>query len=398
MEIRSVTFMMDPEGALERVARAGEGARRWFRQAGFSLQTIRLATTPFPSWWRGRDGVTSYLEGYVGAGFDYVAIGPVRLDDDPSFLGELPPLIGAHEELFASAEIASTDGRIDTGRVREVAELVQALSQIRPDGFANLYFTATANCHPGSPFFPVSYHGGGPAAFAVAVEAADLAVGAYEGAGSLPEAQERLVEAIEREAGRVVAVAARISQEFDLVFGGIDFSLAPYPEVARSLGTAIEALGVPCIGGHGSLFAAALLAEGVDRANFTRCGFSGLMFPVLEDAILARRAAEGVLTVNDLLLYSAVCGAGLDTVPLPGDASADELTALLLDLAALAVRLDKPLTARLMPLPGLGAGDRVAFDFPYFAASRVMALRGMGLGGLMGGQSRLELWARPRGG
>jgi uncharacterized protein len=398
MEIRSVTFMMNLEAALERVAQAGEGARRWFREAGFSLQTIRLATTPFPSWWRGRDGVVSRLKEYVGAGFDYVAIGPVRLDDDPSFLWELPPLIGAHGELFASAEIASTGGRIDTGRVREVAELVQALSRIRPDGFANLYFTAIANCRPGNPFFPVAYHGGGPTTFAVAVEAADLAVRAYEGAGSLPEAQERLVQGIEGEARRVAAVAARISQEFDLVFGGIDFSLAPYPEVARSLGSAIETLGVPCIGGHGSLFATALLAEGVDRANFTRCGFSGLMFPVLEDAILARRAAEGVLTVNDLLLYSAVCGAGLDTVPLPGDASADELTALLLDLAALAVRLDKPLTARLMPLPGLVAGDRVAFDFPYFAASRVMALRGMGLGGLMGGQSRLELWARPRGG
>ena len=398
MEIRSVTLMMDPEAALERVARAGESVRLWFRQAGFSLQTVRLATTPFPSWWRGREGVASWLERCVGAGFDYVAIGPVRLDDDSSFLGQLPALIGAHEELFASAEIADTEGRIDTGRAREVAEVVQALSQIRSDGFANLYFTATANCGPGSPFFPVSYHGGGPTCFAVAVEGAYLAVEACEGAGSLPEARDRLVEAIEREAGRIGAIAARISEEFDLAFGGIDFSLAPYPEAARSLGSAIEALGVPRVGGHGSLFAAALLAESVDRADFSRCGFSGLMFPVLEDAVLARRAAEGVLTVNDLLLYSAVCGAGLDTVPLPGDARVDELTAVLLDLAALAVRLDKPLTARLMPLPGLVAGDRVTFDFPYFAESRVMALKGMGLGGAMADRSRLGLGARPRGG
>jgi hypothetical protein len=89
---------------------------------------------------------------------------------------------------------------------------------------------------------------------------------------------------------------------------------------------------------------------------------------------LARHAAEGTLTVKDLLLYSAVCGTGLDTIPLPGDTTADQITALLLDLSALALRLDKPLTARLMPIPGKKAGDPTNFNFEYFANSRVMAL------------------------
>jgi hypothetical protein len=67
---------------------------------------------------------------------------------------------------------------------------------------------------------------------------------------------------------------------------------------------------------------------------------------------------------------------GLDTIPLPGDISRDSLAAILLDVAMLAARLRKPLTARLMPLPGLAAGDPVTFDFPYFADSRVMAVPG----------------------
>jgi hypothetical protein len=98
------------------------------------------------------------------------------------------------------------------------------------------------------------------------------------------------------------------------------------------------------------------------------------MLPVLEDSTLAQRAAEGSLTVKDLLLYSAVCGTGLDTVPLPGDISAEQISALLLDVSALALRLDKSLTARLLPIPGKKAGEPTDFKFEYFANSRVMAL------------------------
>jgi uncharacterized protein (UPF0210 family) len=98
--------------------------------------------------------------------------------------------------------------------------------------------------------------------------------------------------------------------------------------------------------------------------------------------------------VGDLLLYSALCGTGLDTVPLPGDISADALAAILLDVAAIALRLDKPLTARLMPLPGKVAGDPVAFDFPYFADSRVMAPQAGPLGGLLAGDDTVDLTVR----
>jgi hypothetical protein len=133
-------------------------------------------------------------------------------------------------------------------------------------------------------------------------------------------------------------------------------------------------MGVPRIGLHGSLAAAAILTEAIDRAYFPHTGFSGFMQPILEDSILAKRAAEGTLTIKDALLYSAVCGTGLDTVPLPGDTTSGQLVPLLLDICALALRLDKPLTARLMPVPGKQAGDETSFDFGFFANSRVMAL------------------------
>src|SRR5262249_51238152 len=147
-------------------------------------------------------------------------------------------------------------------------------------------------------------------------------------------------------------------------------------------------------GPAGSLAASAFVTDTLDRARFKRTGFCGLMLPVLEDATLGQRGAEGFLSVSDLLMFSAVCGTGLDCIPLPGDISADQLRGVLLDVGALALRLDKQLTARLMPLPGKKAGDLTAFEFEYFANSRVLAVPPAKLTRLLAQDSTLDI--RPR--
>jgi uncharacterized protein (UPF0210 family) len=91
-----------------------------------------------------------------------------------------------------------------------------------------------------------------------------------------------------------------------------------------------------------------------------------------------------------------VCGTGLDTLPLPGDASPAQLSAVLLDLACLSLRLAKPLTARLMPIPGRKAGDPTNFDFEYFANSRVMPLKALPLEGFFGGHEIFGLQRRTK--
>lgn len=176
-----------------------------------------------------------------------------------------------------------------------------------------------------------------------------------------------------------------------IAFSGLDFSLAPFPEEARSTGTAIERMGVPAVGLAGSLAAAAILTETLQRAAFTHTGFNGMFLSVLEDATLAMRAAQGLLNVYDLMMYSAVCGTGVDTIPLPGNTSPGQIAGLLLDLAGLALRLDKPLTARLMPIPGKVAGEATGFDFSYFANSRILALPAGELRGLLAGDEEIEI-------
>jgi hypothetical protein len=101
-----------------------------------------------------------------------------------------------------------------------------------------------------------------------------------------------------------------------------------------------------------------------------------------------------VLGITDLLLYSAVCGTGLDTIPIPGDASVDQIQAVLLDVAALALRLNKPLTARLMPIPGKKAGDDTGFDFEFFANSKVLSLPAKPLSNLFAGNEDVDIKSR----
>jgi hypothetical protein len=94
------------------------------------------------------------------------------------------------------------------------------------------------------------------------------------------------------------------------------------------------------------------------------------------------------------LLYATLCGTGLDTIPLPGDVNPGAMASLLIDLGALALRHSKPLTARLMPIPGKNAGDEIHFDFPYLTDSRVMNLPAESLEGLLGGSGVLDIGPR----
>ncbi|MFN2221519.1 MAG: DUF711 family protein [Candidatus Promineifilaceae bacterium] len=376
MKIRSITLFAEPSLEPERAGRFFDLARNAFPE---EVQTLRLATTPYPTWWnRGHYPALQARENaeiWAAAGAEFVSLGPVLLRHDAGWLELAPEIVAAGHGLCVAAEIADASGTIDVGRCRAVAGVIRRLSMLAGDGSANFYFAALANCGPGVPFFPAAYHQGGSPRFAIAVEAADLILESIRGATTLMSAQQALQAAIEGQGRGLTASARHLASETGVTFSGIDSSPAPALPPGNGLVEALEALGVGRVGAPGALFAAAFVADVIGRSDFQHCGFSGLMLPVLEDEVLARRAAAGLVTVNDLLTYAAVCGAGLDTVPLPGDISQDTLCAILLDVAALAVRLDKPLTARLMPMPGLAAGDALTIDLPQVIQGRVMAVQ-----------------------
>jgi len=403
MKIRSITYFFNPgwpldENKFQSAGRFLSEAKAAFEAAGYEVQTTRLATVPFPHLLNNHveemPRLAEAIESLMPSiGVEYAALGPA-FPNVPGSYKTIPEAIAHTQNIFFSGVMADSRNGISLEAVHACAQVIVKCAPLTPDGFANLRFAALANVPPGAPFFPAAYHQGDRLAFALATEAADLALDAFKGKRSLEDGRKALVSTLEEHGKVLAAVAEKLSRQFKTDFGGIDFSLAPFPTDEQSLGGAVEGMGVPKIGLHGSLAAAAILTEAVDRANFPHTGFSGFMQPVLEDSVLAKRAAEGTLTIKDLLLYSAVCGTGLDTIPLPGDVSADQISALLLDLSTLALRLDKPLTARLMPVPGKQAGDPTGFDFAYFANSKVMALEAEPLTGLLSGRETFSIRSR----
>lgn len=401
MKIRALTGFLDPDfpldaASIEHMAACLSNARAALERSNYEVQTLRLATPP-PSEMNNpvppdeRADYARALEAEIFVhGLDFAAIGPA-LPDDPEGYEAAVQIVSATEHIFTSALYADLSIGLSLHAARACAQSIVDISTIDINGFGNLRFAALANVPAGAPFFPAAYHRGGPATIAIACEAAELAVLALQESSSLSRTSSQLISTIEAQAATLEHIVEREAREFDIRFRGIDFSLAPFPEPERSLGSAIEGLGVASLGEAGSVAAAAFFASSLDKADFNRAGFCGLFLPVLEDSVLAARAAEGSLTIKDLLLYSTLCGTGLDTVPLPGDTSAEAITALLLDLGALSLRHSKPLTARLMPIPGKRAGDEVHFDFPYFADSRVMTLPAQPLGGQLAGSGTLNV-------
>lgn len=392
MKIRSVTAFIPltwpfDEGAIASTARFLTDASLRFVDAGVEVQTVRLATPPFMDV-IGDPAPATLLEFArrletlaVKYHIDFVSVGPVVAATPLALLlpiHSLPQLITQTERIFSGVLLADSRSGINLAAARAFGETVHEVAHTTPNGFGNLRLAALANVPPGVPYFPAAYHHGGTPNFALAVEAADLALTALSHSASLIQAQKRLTGSIEKVAAQLMQTADNLVDDHHFGFKGIDFSLAPHPDQACSIGAAIEQVGIGSVGGSGSLFAAAFLADAIRQVNMPHYGFSGLMLPVLEDSMLARRAAEGSFSVHDLLLYSAVCGTGLDTVPIPGNTEPDELAAIFADMAALAVTLNKPLTARLMPMPGLTVGQKVKFDFEYFADSRVLPVKNLG--------------------
>ncbi|HKJ38640.1 MAG TPA: DUF711 family protein [Anaerolineales bacterium] len=380
MKIRSITYFCNPKFPLEDKILQTAGtfladAKSAYEAAGYEVQTVRIATIPFPKL-LGEENINRLPElvGQIDGvaqelNIEYISLGPA-LPEMPHSYDVIPDAAFISKNVFFGGVMADRSRGLDLASIRACADVIVKLAPIEPNGFANLQFAALANVDAGSPFFPAAYHDTDKPYFGIATESADLAVQAFENAKTIEEGRSNLTAEIEKHGKKL----AEIAKSLKVKFYGIDFSLAPFPDDAHSLGNAVEKMGIPKIGLHGSLAAAAILTEAVDRADFPHTGFSGFMQPVLEDSILAKRAAEGTLTIKDALLYSAVCGTGLDTVPLPGDTTSEQLVPLLLDLSALALRLDKPLTARLMPIPDKKAGDETNFDFAFFSQSKIMSL------------------------
>ena len=346
------------------VLRQGKAA---FEKRGYEVQTIRITTQPFTDYAGGRSAAEA-LDFFKG--LDEMSkrdsfllnIGPLTLaDSSDATKVELLSQVLATTRVNASLVIAGDDG-VHWNAIRAAAQVVKYVEDHSLNGVNNFDFAAVAMVPPYVPFFPASNHDGPGHKFSVGWEAgafvADILAGANR---NMQAAKELLSRKLEQQARAVDAIAKQVEEGSGWSYMGLDPT--PAPNMDSSIGAAIEKLIGRKFGSSGTLSAAAIITEAERSISVSRVGYSGLMLPVLEDPVLSERWSEGAFDLDSLLAYSAVCGTGLDAIPLPGDVSQEQLERIMGDVASLAFKWHKPLTARLIPAPGKKAGDRTDFDF-----------------------------------
>lgn len=351
-------------------------AKRQFQDRGYEIQTLRIATQPLAQYLKGKSLKAAVadlkkLDQLISDRNVTFSIGPVITDDrhDPEFAAWAVQLLKETKSLFFTVTVASPEAGVHSQSALSAAEAIAAIAKATPGGEGNFRFSAAANCPAGTPFFPVAYHQG-PDAFSIGLETPLLLQEAFQQSKTYDEARVKMKALMESELQPVERLAQEIAQNEHRNYLGIDVSPAPSKEA--SIGSAIEMLSGSPFGSSSTLTACATITGVLQSLSIKRCGYSGLMLPVLEDPILAQRAAESRYTVRELLLYSSVCGTGLDVVPLAGDVPTGVLTSLIRDVASLSAKLHKPLSARLFPIPGKKAGERAEFNNPFLTDSIVL--------------------------
>ena len=338
-----------------------------FQKQGYEVETIRIVTQPLPELVDGlaETQALGFLRNLdeLGAKESFIPnVGPAmqRDADDPRSVRLLEKALSTLPNLQASTIIAGDDG-IHWNVIKETAALVHYVAAHSPHSQGNFNFTATAMLKPYGPFYPGTYHTGSGKNLAIGFEGANVVQEVFAHThGDFQRSVTELTQQLTVHAKVAEAIGERVAAKAGWTFMGVDPTPAPLGDV--SIGAAIETYTGAKFGSSGTLTAALVITTAVKAVPVKQIGYSGLMVPVMEDRRLAQRWAEGAFNTDDLLAYSAVCGTGLDTVPFPGDISTEQMTRILGDVASLAWKWKKPLSARLQPVQGEKAGDATQFS------------------------------------
>ena len=220
-----------------------------------------------------------------------------------------------------------------------------------------------------NPFMAGAFHGVGEPECVINVGVSGPGVVAEALKACKGERIDVVAETIKRTAFKITRMGQLVAQEasrrLDVPFGVVDLSLAPTPAIGDSVAEILELIGLERCGTHGTTAALALLNDAVKKGGVMASshvgGLSGAFIPVSEDAGMIRAAGEGALTIDKLEAMTCVCSVGLDMIAVPGDTTAETLSAIIADEAAIGMINNKTTAVRLIPAIGKKVGDRVDF-------------------------------------
>jgi hypothetical protein len=367
--IRAITSFVEvdrnnPTAAIEDAQKFLAAAKGALTKAGFEVAGQRVTTQAFPFYTNGmkRDEAVALLRKLSDAADKektLLCIGPALFhdNDDPANVDVLIDII-SQSGVSGNIVIADEQG-IHWRAIPQAAKAIKTIAEHTPHGDANRSFSALAMIPPYGPYYPSSYHVGKGHVFTLAMEGANLVQEVFDKYKDPHEAEQQLTAAFTRHGKELESVAMSVEKSTGWKYQGID--LTPAPQRERSIGAAIESFTGGAFGSSETLTAAGLITRAILATPVKHAGTSGPMLPVMEDPIMSQRWGEGTYNLASLLAYSAVGANGLETVPLPGNITEEQIAHILADVATVAYKDKTPMSARLLPSPGHKPGEKSDF-------------------------------------
>lgn len=352
-----------------------------FNKKDYTVQSIRIVTNAFAEYLdtssleKAKEDLDLIKNIIDSISFDGLrirfAIGEAKTYEEISLLPELIRDFGDLANACVNIPV-NEFGILDNELIKHCAICVNRISKITPRGEGNFNFTVNFACKEFIPYFPASYfNSSSENSYVIGLETPDLLVNTlknlpfkYSSSNHMEffkNAYDKMSENLQSHVNEINLIIKSFKNK-DFSFVGLDSSAAP-SKSCSSMVKVYKLLGVKHFGNSGTIEVSSLLTKvfkGIK--NIPLVGFSGLMLAVIEDKGLAKDVSKNNCDIRALLSNSAVCGIGLDTVPIPGDTSINKISALMRDTGTYAYRLNKPLTVRLFPYPGLKAGEKTAYE------------------------------------
>ena len=290
-------------------------------------------------------------------------------DSDRRLLRSIPAALANTERVCSSVNVGSTRAGINMDAVREMGQIIKELADrtASDDAVGCSKLVVFCNAVEDNPFMAGAFHGVGEpeCVINVGVSGPGVVYHALQECKGLPF--DDVAETIKKTAFKVTRmgqlVAREASRRLEVPFGIVDLSLAPTPAKGDSVARILEEMGIEICGAPGTTAALALLNDAVKKGGVMASsqvgGLSGAFIPVSEDEGMIAAAREGTLSLEKLEAMTCVCSVGLDMIAVPGDTTAETISAIIADEAAIGMINNKTTAVRIIPAPGKKVGDTV---------------------------------------
>ena len=290
---------------------------------------------------------------------------------DKRLILSIPEALAATERVCSSVNVATTRAGINMDAVALMGDIVKKTAELSPegDGKACMKLVIFANAVEDNPFMAGAFHGVGEPECEINVGVSGPGVVYYALQNVKGQPFDVVAETIKKTAFQITRMGQLVAQEaarrLGVPYGIVDLSLAPTPAKGDSVARILEEIGVDVCGTHGTTAALAMLNDAVKKGGVMASGhvggLSGAFIPVSEDEGMIAAAKCGTLTLDKLEAMTCVCSVGLDMIAVPGNTSAQTISAIIADEAAIGMVNNKTTAVRIIPAVGKDVGDELEF-------------------------------------